>query len=139
MYGVYRTILPALAATVLSGCAGNIFKGLGGAERQESRATVYIYRQPGGIQGAYPKTVFVDGKSIGLLVANGYFKIYLEPGAHLISTPAANKAELRLRVAGNVDYYVSQEVIPAHPPFILINRVKESIGKPYVAHGHRLY
>lgn len=125
------------AVVGLSGCAQGPFRGaLGNAG---NKATVYIYRSPGGVTGAYPKTIFIDGKSIGLLVGNGYFRVQLEPGDHLISTPAANKAKLTLHAAKGVSYYVSQEIIPAHPPYILLNRVKEAIGKPYVAQGRRLY
>ncbi|MBI1175036.1 MAG: hypothetical protein GC139_07190 [Sideroxydans sp.] len=127
-----RPVFLMLALT-LSGCAGGPFKA---ADKQ---ATVYIYRSPGGVPGPYPKTLFIDGKAVGSLVSDGYFRVQLDQGEHVFATPAANKAELTLYLAKGVTYYVSQEIIPARPPFVLINRVKESIGKPYIAQGRRLY
>jgi hypothetical protein len=126
-------LVAALLLAALGACAH------GPLRAPAESATVYIYRSPGGLPGPYPKTVFIDGKSLGLLVGNGYFKVQLAPGEHVISTPAANKAQLTLRVVKGVDYYVSQEIIPAHPPYILLNRVRQAIGKPYVERGHRLY
>lgn len=123
-----------VGAAALSGCAGGMLKG-----SAADRATVYIFRSPGAMPGDYPTPVLVDGKQIGRLVSNGYLMVRLDVGEHVISSPAKNKPQLSIYAAKGLTYYVSQEVIPAHPPFILINRVKESIGQPYVAHGHRIY
>jgi Protein of unknown function (DUF2846) len=125
-----------LLAVALGGCAAGPFKGFLNSGNQ---ATVYIFRSPGGIPGAYPKMVLVDGKPIGQLISNGYFVVRLAPGKHVISTPAANKAELTLHAMKGADYYVSQEIIPANPPYILLNRVGEEFGKRYVEQGTRLY
>lgn len=129
-------IATLFAAATLAGCAQGPFKGLMG---KDDRARVYIYRAPGAAAGEFPTAIMIDGKSIGSLVNNGYFMVRLETGEHVISSPAKNKAELSLYAAKDITYYISQEVIPTHPPFILINRVKESLGKLYVERGNRLY
>ena len=128
--------LAAVVAAGLGGCAGGPFRGLSNSANQ---GTIYIFRAPGGMPGDYPKPVFVDGKVLGPLVRNGYFMVQLKPGEHRISTPAANNPELKLHVAKGADYYVSQEIIPANPPFVLLNRVGEKFGKSYVEHSRRLY
>jgi len=128
--------LAVVAVAGLAGCASGPFKNLSNSENQ---GTVYIFRAPGGIPGDYPKPVFVDGKVLGPLVRNSYFMLRLAPGEHRISTPAANKPELKLRVEKGADYYISQEIIPANPPFVLLNRVGEKFGKSYVEHSRRLY
>ena len=131
-----KFFIAMLLATTLTGCAEGPFKGLMG---KDDRASVYIYRAPGAAAGEYPTSLMIDGKQIGSLVNNGYFLVRLGSGEHVISSPAKNKAELSLYAAKGITYYVSQEVIPSHPPFILLNRVKESLGKLYVARGNRLY
>ena len=128
--------LAAVVAAGLGGCAGGPFKDL---STSASQGTVYILRAPGGMPGDYPKPVFIDGKVLGPLVRNSYFMVRLAPGEHRISTPAANKPELELHVVKGADYYISQEIIPANPPFILLNRVGEKFGKSYVEHSRRLY
>jgi Protein of unknown function (DUF2846) len=125
-----------LLASMLGGCAGGPFRGFAGSGEE---ATLYIFRAPGGIPGLYPKEILVDGKPLGSLVNGGYFRVQLTPGEHVVSTPSANKAELSLRAAKGADYYISQEVIPANPPYILLNRVGEKFGKPYIEHSRRLY
>ena len=133
---ILRAAWPALFLVVLGGCAGGPFQ-IGGDAGAE--ATLYIFRAPGGMPGRYPKEVLIDGKSLGSLVNGGYFRVRLSPGNHVISTPSANKAKLELRAEKGASYYISQEVIPANPPYILINRVGEKFGKPYVEHSRRLY
>lgn len=125
-----------LAVTALSGCGQGPVKNLMG---KDERAKVYIYRAPGAAAGEYPTPLMIDGRQIGTLVNNGYFMVRLKSGEHEISSPARNKAELKIYAADGLTYYVSQEVIPSRPPIILINRVKEAIGKLYVARGKRLY
>ena len=132
---VWRAALGLLLAAALGGCAGGPFKSGVAA----NAGTVYIIRAPGGIPGPYPKEVDVDGKPLGTLVSGGYFVVKLAPGKHRISTPAANKAEVELRVAPGASYYVSQEVIPAHPPAILLNRIGEKFGKRYLKYSRRIY
>lgn len=128
--------LAVVAVTGLGGCAGGPFRDL---PNSANLGTVYIFRAPGGIPGDYPKPVFVDGKVLGPLVRNGYFMVQLKPGEHRISTPAANRPELKLRVEKGANYYISQEIIPANPPFVLLDRVGEKFGKPSVEHSRRLY
>jgi hypothetical protein len=132
---VARLAWPLLLAAALGGCAGGPFRGL---SNSEGAATPYIFRAPGGIPGLYPKKILIDGKPLGSLVNGGYFRVRLRPGEHVISTPSANKVELKLRAVKDVDYYISQEIIPANPPYVLLNRVGEKFGKPYVAHIRRL-
>jgi hypothetical protein len=125
--------LVLLLVIALGGCAA--ISGLG---HSADRGTIYIFRMPGGVPGVY-KPILVDGKSLGSLDEGGYFMVRLTPGAHRISSPSANKAELELHVVKGADYYVSQEIIPANPPFVLFNRVGEKFGKPYVEHSRRVY
>lgn len=119
--------------SILSGCS------VGPLKSAAETATVYIFRSPGAMPGEYPTPILIDGKSVGNLVSNGYFRVRLKVGPHTISSPAKNKPELSIYAAKGLTYYVSQEVITGHPPFVLINRVKESIGQAYVEHGRRIY
>ena len=128
----FLTILAMVAIAGLAGCATN----LSGSSRDA--ATVYIFRLPGGPPGVY-RPILVDGKSLGSLDNGGYFMVRLAPGKHVISSPSANRKELELHVVKDADYYVSQEIIPANPPFVLLNRVGEKFGKPYVEHSRRVY
>jgi Protein of unknown function (DUF2846) len=128
----FSAILVMVIAAGLAGCATNPFWGARDA------ATVYIFRLPGGVPGVY-KPILVDGKSLGSLDYGGYFMIRLAPGKHLITSPSANQKKLELEVVKGADYYVSQEIIPANPPFVLLNRVGEKFGKPYVERSRRVY
>ena len=127
-----RFVLLLLLAA-LGGCAG-----VDGFTHSANQGTVYIFRLPGGPPGVY-QPVLVDGKSIGSLDNGGYFMLRLAPGMHVISSSAPNIKKLELEVAKGADYYVSQEIIPARPPFVLFNRVGEKFGKSYVEHSRRVY
>ena len=129
-------IAALLAVATLGGCSQGPLKK---QVNKDAWAKVYIYRAPGAAAGQYPTSLLIDGKQVGTLVNNGYLMVRLQHGEHVISSPARNKAELSLYAADGLTYYVSQEVIPSHPPIILINRVKEAIGKLYVERGQRLY
>jgi|GEM_PF-4931363 len=116
----------------LAGCATSLSDG------SRDAATVYIFRLPGAPPGVY-KPILIDGISLGSLDDGGYFMVRLSPGMHIITSPSANQKKLKLEVAKGADYYVSQEIIPANPPFVLLNRVGEKFGKPYVEHSRRVY
>ena len=130
-----RRLAAALAMVAVAGLAGCATSLSGGPS---DAATVYIFRLPGGVPGLY-KPILVDGKSLGSLDSGGYFKVRLAPGRHVITSPSANQKKLELVVVKGADYYVSQEIIPANPPFVLLNRVGEKFGKPYVEHSRRVY
>jgi hypothetical protein len=128
---IFSVVMAMVAAAALAGCA----TGSLGASRD--MATVYIFRLPGGPPGVY-KPILVDGKSLGSLDTGGYFMVRLAPGMHVITSPSANQKKLKLEVVKGADYYVSQEIIPANPPFVLLNRVGEKFGKPYVERSRRV-
>ncbi len=120
---------------LLSGCAawrsGAVSPGM---------ATIYIYREAGGASGLYSKPVMIDDRLVGKLSGNGYLVVAVKPGEHVISSPAANPASLRLVAEPGKTYYVSQEIIATVPSFhVLLNRVGEERGKQSVARARRLY
>lgn len=127
--------LNLLLLLLLAGCA----TGMSGADGT-NRATIYIYREAGGVNNPYPKAVLVDGRTAGELTANGYLEVLVRPGEHVISSPAANPASVTLIAERGKTYYVSQEIIPTPPTFhVLLNRVNETRGSQSVARARRLY
>lgn len=130
-----KTVCLNLLLLLLIGCATNI----GGADGT-NRATIYIYREVGGVNNPYPKVVLVDGLKAGELTTNGYLEVAVTPGEHVISSPAANPASVTLMAEKGKTYYVSQEIIPTSPTFhVLLNRVNETRGSQSVAHARRLH
>jgi hypothetical protein len=128
----FSAVLTMAVVVALTGCATSP----SGDSRE--MATVYIFRLPGGVPGVY-LPIMLDGKSLGSLDSGSYFRLRLVPGKHVISSSSANSKRLELHVVKGADYYVSQEIIPARPPFVLLNRVGEKFGKPYVEHSRRVY
>lgn len=102
----------------------------------EKPASLIIYREAKGVTESYPRTIFVDGRSLGQLVGNTYFILKVNPGQHVISSPETNVSVVSVNAESGGTYYISQEVIPSlKAPFILLNKVDEVTGKQSVAKG----
>jgi hypothetical protein len=130
-----KCIFPILVLLSLAGCA----TGIGGKDRMNG-ATIFVYREAGGVNGPYPKAVLLDGRAAGKLTANGFLEIAVTPGKHVISSPAANPASVTLIAEKGKSYYVSQEIIPTMPVFhVLLNRVNDTLGSQSVARARRVY
>lgn len=98
-----------LVVISLCGCAakGAFYKDVR-TQAMNGKSSITIFRKKQFADGGSCYTVWVDGKSVGVLGNGGFIEVLLEPGEHVVTIPHLDGKILRSEavLAENQAYYV---------------------------------
>jgi len=82
-------------------------------------SSVYVYRPD---TASDDTVLWVDGRLVGSTLPRTYFRIYLDPGRHIISGMAADNGRLELETRPDEVYFVAQIVSAGQSHFQVVSR-----------------
>lgn len=135
---LYRVIVPAfvtLSLTFLGGCASTPQASPGrDAQAKQfisypSSSTIYVYRTDLGGDDDDDAVLYVDGRLIGDTLPQAFFRVYVNPGKHLLEGIAHDQGTLSIETRPGRIYFVEQDVVAGNSFFKLVD---PKVGKAWI-------